>query len=520
MITRIGYVMWIALALACGSILAEEIRWAPDIAVARKASMEYRVPVLLHFYGDDCLPCKVLEQNVLSRPEVIQTLNKFFICVKINASLERQTAAEYGVHSWPTDVFISPDGAKLDQGVCKPNAADYLGVLNNIAVMNRDRNVMLAAESKQNANQTTSQVAGYSPAADVAQQATIQNGLPAANVMHPNNSNGGANYFVSGSNPQTLPTSTAPNANVSSGPVLSRNQPQSVTTAVQAAGNQLAAGSQQHTMNASGGLPTIDRSAQIPLGSHSNLNPMAALAQTAPTVPAQTAVVVQSSNVWTQPTPATQSQYMVNPHYVDSQMASPAERQPASEQVATTSVPPTTGVTVPAMLPTYNAANKTTASTASFQPRTNPSPSSPVNQSVAGGSTSPAAAAPATSGEANIAIDGYCPMALKNNVSWVKGSPALAVKHRGRIYYFSSPEAKQTFLANPDASSPVLSGYDPMLFLNEGRLVEGSIQFGLLEQVSGSILLFTSAESKQAYEKDFDRNTKALNILLQKAGVK
>ena len=77
----------------------------------------------------------------------------------------------------------------------------------------------------------------------------------------------------------------------------------------------------------------------------------------------------------------------------------------------------------------------------------------------------------------------------------------------------------QQFLQNPDACSPVLSGYDPMVFLNEGKLVEGDLKYGLHEQISGSILLFSSSESKQNYEQNYDRNTQALQVVLRQAGV-
>lgn len=77
----------------------------------------------------------------------------------------------------------------------------------------------------------------------------------------------------------------------------------------------------------------------------------------------------------------------------------------------------------------------------------------------------------------------------------------------------------QDFLRAPDSASPVLSGYDAMLFLNEGRLVEGKLEHGLHEQVSGTVLLFSSAETKEAYEKDYERNTKALKVVLRNAGI-
>jgi hypothetical protein len=160
--------------------------------------------------------------------------------------------------------------------------------------------------------------------------------------------------------------------------------------------------------------------------------------------------------------------------------------------------------------PVVEQPTKLPANQVSFQPRANPSPAITNPSAALGTKVSPVAPA----------IDGFCPVALKQQGAWVKGQSQFAVRHRGRVYWLNSRDAMDEFLANPDASSPVLSGYDPMTFLNEGQLVEGSIQFGLHEQVSGAILLFTSAESKQAYERDFDRNTKALEVLLQSAGMK
>ncbi|HAC90489.1 MAG TPA: hypothetical protein DCF63_07620 [Planctomycetaceae bacterium] len=143
---------WLMIALMCGWMLAAEpsntIRWAPDMATAREASAKYKVPLLVHFYGDGCLPCRTLEDRVLSKPEVVNTLNKFFISIAINATKQPQIAAEFGVHSWPTDVFVGPDGQTLHRGVCPQDIQAYLSVLQNVAVMNRDRNVLLAQPTK------------------------------------------------------------------------------------------------------------------------------------------------------------------------------------------------------------------------------------------------------------------------------------------------------------------------------------------------------------------------------------
>ncbi len=575
------FCMVLALALAIQTLssqnsYAQEIHWAPDVPTARRASMEYKVPVVLHFYGDNCLPCKVLEQNVLSRSEVIETLNKYFICVRVNASQDRETAAQYGVHSWPTDVFISPDGKTLDQGVCKQTAGEYLGVLHAVAVMNRDRNAMLAAEQSNNAQQVTSQVANYAqpapqttppqttppqttpPQANPPQAATttsiaangsIPSSTPAAtgtawpatspgNASLANTQPGGAqpnvassiglppagqvaagnpqgpNFYVQATSAdrQQLPQSLAPNAGVTSGPVLSQDQPQAVSTAVQAAGNQVASASQQHALNTTlGRLPPMDTTAQIgPSLPSRSTDPLAALMSTAPSVPAAAvAAVAPPANAWNQPShsgsSAGQSQMLDNPHYNSNPTSSP--KIPTS----TVSFQPRA-----ALSPEANAAAKASAYAAGSALTGNHTDNASASSLQP---TSTHSATVAASEPVSIALDGYCPVALQGQGNWIVGQPQFAVRHRGRIYQLSSQEAMQEFLRSPDRCSPVMSGYDAMTFLNEGKLVEGSIQHGLHDQSSGNILLFSSAESKQAYEQNFERNTQALNIVLQKAGV-
>ncbi len=549
---HLGYALCFALVLASGSVSAQGIRWAPDLAAARQASLEYKVPLLIHFYGDNCLPCKIVDQNVFSRPEVVETLNKYFICVQINASTDRnrETAAEYGVHSWPTDVYLSPDGRRLDQGTCKQNAAEYLNVLHSIAVMNRDRNLMLAAEQSNAAQQVTAQIANYaqpaaqavavaasSPTAAVLANAAANNNqaLPAAGQLAGINPQG-PNFYSqgAGSGLQQLPNSMAPNAQVTSGPLLNQNQPHAVTTAVQAAGNQIAAASTQHAMNNTGHLPPMQSVAQVApaLPGPAN-NPLAALVTSAPTVPAPSAPPLPANNAWTATavSAAAQSQLMENPHFAANPAHQPQPTAPALQQASPSREPANSAVannmpanTTPLGELATSPSAKISASTVSFQPRNALSiEANTLNSAATATPADSRVAQPTTDSASNhpgqVALEGYCPVALKQQGTWIPGQPQFAVKHRGRIYHLSSPQAMREFLQNPDKSSPIMSGYDAMAFLTEGKLVEGNIQYGLHEQVSGSILLFSSAESKQAYQQDFDRNTQALKIVLKQAGI-
>jgi YHS domain-containing protein len=115
------------------------------------------------------------------------------------------------------------------------------------------------------------------------------------------------------------------------------------------------------------------------------------------------------------------------------------------------------------------------------------------------------------------AIEGYCPVALQSTGGWVSGNREFAIRHRGRIYWLHSAEAVQQFMTAPDKFSPILSGYDPMIFLQEGKLVEGSVQHGLHDSVSGGVFFFSSAESKKAFEAEPERNARALTYVLREA---
>jgi protein disulfide-isomerase len=113
------------------------------------------------------------------------------------------------------------------------------------------------------------------------------------------------------------------------------------------------------------------------------------------------------------------------------------------------------------------------------------------------------------------ALNGYCPVALLSSSQWVEGQPEFAIRHRGRVYFLSSQEAAQKFLANPDSFCPVLSGYDPLVLLRDGALVEGSVYSGLKDATQERILLFSSPENKKYFQENYDRLAAELDSMLK-----
>ena len=48
----------------------------------------------------------------------------------------------------------------------------------------------------------------------------------------------------------------------------------------------------------------------------------------------------------------------------------------------------------------------------------------------------------------------YCPVALKETSVLFPGNPEVAAKYREKVYYFSSNDARDKFLANPEEFLP------------------------------------------------------------------
>jgi protein disulfide-isomerase len=80
---------------------------------------------------------------------------------------------------------------------------------------------------------------------------------------------------------------------------------------------------------------------------------------------------------------------------------------------------------------------------------------------------------------------------------WVKGSKKHGAIHRGRLYLFANADAQKTFLADPDRYAPALSGYDPVVFNETQKLVDGKRAIGLC--YNGQIYVFASEASLEKF---------------------
>lgn len=101
-----------------------------------------------------------------------------------------------------------------------------------------------------------------------------------------------------------------------------------------------------------------------------------------------------------------------------------------------------------------------------------------------------------------VALEGYCPVTLLEERKWKRSDARFGAIHRGRTYLFASESEQKKFLADPDAFSPMLSGYDPVVFSQRGEMVEGRRSYGLT--YNKQIFLFADEASLQTFSKTPD----------------
>jgi YHS domain-containing protein/thiol-disulfide isomerase/thioredoxin len=87
--------------------------WRTDFDQALADAERLQRPLLVHFYGAHCPPCRRMEREVLSKAETIQLLATKFVAVKVDAGDPKneqgmRLVQRFGIHALPTDLIIDP----------------------------------------------------------------------------------------------------------------------------------------------------------------------------------------------------------------------------------------------------------------------------------------------------------------------------------------------------------------------------------------------------------------------------
>ncbi|MCA9178251.1 MAG: thioredoxin family protein [Planctomycetales bacterium] len=540
------YAMLITLTVAA-TANAQGIAWAPSIEAARAAAAQQQRLVLLHFYSDNCPPCRRLETNVFPQSSVLGAMSQGYIPVKINTAVDQQLTRQYNISSWPTDVITDPKGRELHRRISPQDANQYALMLQSTFASYRSAlpyqqqidgaSSQLAAAGQGAFSQLATNAAQYQQSIGEQLNQTQQYTQHVAQQYQQQ----AADQLAAA---QQYGQQYAQQASQSAQQQLATAQ-QYGQQYVQQAQNQLAGAqqvAQDYTQSAQQTAGQFQQGVQNSLDATQQSLQSYAGSATAP--------LYGTANPYATPdvygggaTPATPPVDGATSPYQAANVygaTTPGGETPINPAVQGAVTPSAAGITNDAQLygqampPAGNSlynqplqgntvgADAPSEATASGQLTTNPyvqqsgpampgstGVTAPYNQLYAGQANAavqaPAPTAPAIAPAPAyqptkpnpVALDGFCAVTLKSREKWAKGDTRFGVVHRSRTYLFRSKQEQELFLADPDAYAPMLSGYDPVAYRKSGQLVAGHRAHGLTYK--NHMFLFASEQSLEEF---------------------
>ncbi|MGV3608692.1 MAG: thioredoxin family protein [Planctomycetaceae bacterium] len=508
--TRWIAVLVMVLGFALPSQAQDMIRWESDLQQAADTARQQGKLLLIHFYNDGCPPCERLEKNVFNQATVAISISKGYVPVKVHAGKSPKVAESFQVDRWPVDIIATPSGEELFRTVSPQAVNSYVTMLEEVSKK-------AAARMAMQANAVAAATAPMTPAANtppatapaaaggagyiVNQYAPAANPAEIVNRYSSGISNAGKQMQAqAGQSVQSMQgaavaasqrgmdqVNQAGNAamqaaqqKVDAGMAYGQQVADRATTAVEQGANQAVAQGQKYVDQ---GMSTAGQYAQQAQKQASVYGGQVAN-QVSQYMPSAPAVTQPQASMYGDPAAAHSPENVAPPAnaVAQDQPWNPAENAPPA-----------------------GAQNSVYGSYASNKPMIdNPSAgmpdiTAPANPQPAGMKFVSASQAP------SFGLEKYCPVTMAESMKWAKGNPQFGAVHRGRTYLFASQEAQQKFLADPDRFSPVLSGCDPVVFVEQGKLVDGSRNCGLTYR--GQMFFFVNKANADRFWKSPDSYT-------------
>ena len=124
-------------AQAAGEQIGEQIEWSENLAETMKLAQSSGKPVLVHFYGDHCPPCRMLEKKAFKDQQLIAAFDEHILAVRINAEQDTKTAAMFRVNRWPTDVYLYSNGDEIYRNISAQDPGVYEKTIVKVAEKNQ-----------------------------------------------------------------------------------------------------------------------------------------------------------------------------------------------------------------------------------------------------------------------------------------------------------------------------------------------------------------------------------------------
>jgi len=111
--------------------------WMTDFAEAESEAKRLNWPLVVHFYGPSCPPCKRMEKELLLTPQVLKILDSGFIAVKVDVAKNLNLQPRFQIAAMPTDLILSPEGKVLVRTEGYTGEADKTRYLANLSKIDK-----------------------------------------------------------------------------------------------------------------------------------------------------------------------------------------------------------------------------------------------------------------------------------------------------------------------------------------------------------------------------------------------
>jgi thiol-disulfide isomerase/thioredoxin/YHS domain-containing protein len=512
------------------------LQWQNDIEQAKEIARREDKLVLLHFGATWCRPCKSLDTYVFTSKSVQNAIAENVVPVKIDADENVEAVNKYDVQMVPYDVIISPEGRTLMKRRSPSDAENYSKMLRQLSSASRKltsgSNGAIAHQMNTIQNKYVGQSKDFTPDAPSHEQFGLAKDgslLKRRQTAFNDAANGTAKKQT---NPWVAPlTQSIPKPETITGlgesiqfDDLERRAFLEKERYLASPSNVTRRAKPQRILNSQYFDAIAKRSEQ---GSAAPEQVASLVSPSTPIEPQQTAAVQ------TQPMQAshmrTASDFAIGTTDNDTAdiasqesaftivMERPAIDAPPALRTPTENETLDSGATTNSLLTESTAGSKNDATSAELatDPGFQKSAAEPKSTQEAQASASPtstandATTALAASQTPKQEVDrkqfclyGKCPVTLMQDGRWVDGDLNFGIVHRNRTYLFASAEKLAAFKADPDGLSPILAGYDPVVYHDEGRLVDGLAEHGVFmgKMPKQNVVLFTTPETRAKFQ--------------------
>src|SRR5688500_12957935 len=109
------------------------VAWRSNLDQAKVEAAQSGRLLLIHFTTKTCGPCRLLDQQVFSQPQVGPAIEQHFVPVRLDADDNQAIAKMFRIDRVPSEFIITPAGKILANPPIPNQPEQYLAQLQNMA---------------------------------------------------------------------------------------------------------------------------------------------------------------------------------------------------------------------------------------------------------------------------------------------------------------------------------------------------------------------------------------------------